>query len=106
MGPCHSFSILALQSHLLCQTTGSAPETISKVVLGTLLPQLEGGPTAGSEEKTKIPQARAPGQSVSGCTCLSASLEASPTLGQASMWLILAALRALPTNDDYLDKIN
>lgn len=106
VGPCHSVNILVLQSHLLCRTTASAPEMINKVVLGSLLPQLEGGPAEGSEEKATTPQARDPGRSVSGRICLAASLEASPTLGQASKWLILAALCALSTNGDYLDKIN
>ena len=105
MGPCHSVNILALQSHLLCQITASAPDTINKMVLGFLLPQLEGGTAVGSEEKAVIPQARARGQPVSGHTCLSASPKASPMLGQASRWLILAPLCALSTNDDYLDKM-
>lgn len=41
MGPCNSVNILALRSHLLL--TASAPETINKVVLGSLLPKIEGG---------------------------------------------------------------
>lgn len=105
MGLYHPVNILALQSRLLCQTTASAPETINKVVLCSPLPQLEGCPAVGPEEKTIMPQVRDPGQPVSGHIHLRASLEASPTRGRARTWLILAALHALFTNDDYLDKM-